>query len=54
MRVVTNYVSQEVIASIEAGGLFEFDKMKVHGNCAMSLLFTYLEGADIMLFNQFQ
>ena len=54
VRVVTNYVPEDVMAAIAAAGQFEFDKMKVHGNCALSLLFTYLEGADIMLFNQFQ
>jgi hypothetical protein len=28
--------------------------MKVHGNCAMSLFLTYLEGADIMMFQGFR
>ena len=54
VRVVTNYVPEDVMAAIEAEGQFEFDKMKVHGNCALSLLLTYVEGSDIMLFNGFR
>ena len=53
LRVVTNYVSEELWAVIESTGSFEVDKMSVHGNCAMPLLMIYLEGADVMLFQTF-
>ena len=54
LNVVTNWVAPAGIDSLEATGLFEIDKMKVHGNCAMSLFMTYLERADVMLFHGFR
>jgi len=53
MRVVTNYVLSEFLDFLNDTGEFEGDKMKVHGNCTLSLLMTYLEGADVMLLNGF-
>ena len=53
MRVVTNYVPSELLDFLNATDEFEADKMKVHGNCSLSLLMTYLDGADVMLLNGF-
>jgi|GEM_PF-777398 hypothetical protein len=53
MRVVTNYVPSELLEFLNATDEFESDKMKVHGNCALPLLMTYLDGADVMFLNGF-
>jgi hypothetical protein len=53
MRVVTNYVPSEFLDFLNATGEFERDKMKVHGNYTLSLLMTYLDGANVMLLNGF-
>ena len=54
LRLVTNWMSAELWEAIESTGLYEIDKMKVHGNCALPLFFTYLAGADVMHFQGFQ
>ena len=53
MRVVTNYVPSELLEFLNTTDDFESDKMKVHGNCALSLLMTYLDSADVMVLNGF-
>jgi hypothetical protein len=53
-KVVTNYVSDELRDVIESTESFQIDKMKVHGNCSMSLLMTYLQLADIVVFQSFR
>ncbi len=49
IKVVTNWSwMQEYLNTTD---LWEMEKMKANGNCALSLLHTYLESADVMLLN---
>lgn len=52
-RLVTNYAPNPVSKTIANAG-FDYEKMKVHGNCKHSLLMSYLERADVMYFQNFR
>ncbi|NKB72409.1 MAG: hypothetical protein GKR89_35480 [Candidatus Latescibacteria bacterium] len=54
LRVVTNWVSESLGNAIRSMDLFDVITMKVHGNCTLSLLYAYLEQADVVLLQNFR